>query len=255
MAADRTPARAWLANRWTWPPFGIGPALPDTVRWIDREAIERLPAWTAAKDGERRRLHLPRDAAGALVFVLAEPTAAPDACTLVALTERGERRQWFGGTAKVMTLGSKAARYFDALDEPGGRVWLAEGPADALALSIGGAAGLVRAADGTAGIRRLEAVTDRPDARPVVVVPDADGDGAKAAARLRMKLITARRRCDVIYAEEGDPADWLAAWLIERAAIREYDGGYDREAATAAAWTDVLAAVARGEYLIDPPKE
>ena len=31
--ADDTPARAYLAARCTWPPFGIGPNLPLAVRW------------------------------------------------------------------------------------------------------------------------------------------------------------------------------------------------------------------------------
>ena len=38
----------------------------------------------------------------------------------------------------------------------------------------------------------------------------------------------------------GDPADALAEWLRERAAIRELDGGETREAAERGAWTDLL---------------
>ena len=45
--ADESPARRYLANRFTWPPEGIGPDLPDSVRWLSREAApgteESLP--------------------------------------------------------------------------------------------------------------------------------------------------------------------------------------------------------------------
>ena len=32
--ADDTAARAYLAQRGTWPPLGTGPSLPATVRWL-----------------------------------------------------------------------------------------------------------------------------------------------------------------------------------------------------------------------------
>ena len=38
----------------------------------------------------------------------------------------------------------------------------------------------------------------------------------------------------------SDPADALAAWLHERAACREYEGGADREAADRGAWSELL---------------
>ena len=42
-------------------------------------------------------------------------------------------------------------------------------------------------------------------------------------------------------------SDYLADWLEERAAIRQYDGHMACEAADVAAWGDLLAAVVRGE--------
>lgn len=37
--ADDTPAREYLTRRRTWPPLGTGPDLPDSVRWLPREAV------------------------------------------------------------------------------------------------------------------------------------------------------------------------------------------------------------------------
>jgi len=53
---------------------------------------------------------------------------------------------------------------------------------------------------------------------------------------------------------DADPAAWLAAWLAERAGIRELDGGADREAATTAAWHDLLTAAERGEPILYDPE-
>ena len=50
---------------------------------------------------------------------------------------------------------------------------------------------------------------------------------------------------------DGDPAEWLENWLTEIAGIREFDGNMTRADATAAAWRDVLAAVERGERMIE----
>ena len=36
--ADPTPGRLYLALRFAWPPHGIGPNLPTTVRWLAHEA-------------------------------------------------------------------------------------------------------------------------------------------------------------------------------------------------------------------------
>ena len=41
LPADDTPARAYLAGRWVWPPDGIGPNLPASVRWLPRGAVGR----------------------------------------------------------------------------------------------------------------------------------------------------------------------------------------------------------------------
>ena len=127
---------------------------------------------------------------------------------------------------------------------------LVEGEADALALAVTGAGGVVRAVLGTAGYR-AEAATDH-ERRPVVVVPDADHAGAAAVTKLLAADLGGRsvRLAPWPAPPSGDPAEWLAEWLAERAAIREYDGGLPRIEADRAAWRDLLAAVDRGDHPI-----
>ena len=66
--ADDTPARRYLARRWTWPLVGMGPDLPTTVRYIDAGDMPE----GRRKDGTPYRL-LPAAAAGCVVFVLTDP--------------------------------------------------------------------------------------------------------------------------------------------------------------------------------------
>ena len=129
-------------------------------------------------------------------------------------------------------------------------MYLAESPCNALALAVAGAGGVVRAVLGTAGYR-AEAAAD-PDARPVVLAPDADHAGIASVTRLLLPGALPDRSVRVVRgAADGDPADWLAAWLTERAGIRQYDGGLPRAEAAEAAWGDLLTAVECGPIL-DP---
>ena len=270
--ADDTPARAYLARRFTWPLDG--PPLPAAVRWLPPSAWERLPTWPGP-DGRPRRLRPPVDGVssltpgaapaarcGALVFELARPGCAPDAVQIEAVTAAGDRPagRW------RLTLGNAAGRVFEARNVPGGALWLVEGECDALALVLTGAGGVVRAVGGTG--YRLEAVTD-PERRSVVIVPDGDGAGSVPAGKLREALRPAGRFCSVRYLPAGDVADLLAEWVAERAgihaealAVPAIDGpgcapGPDRDEADARAWKDVLTAVASGARLIeyDPAPE
>ena len=86
--ADETPARAYLARRWTWPPFGIGPALPPTVAYLPAAAVADLPAWQT-RDGKARRLVLPAAAAGAVVYAAGAPNVTPTAAGIEAVTADG----------------------------------------------------------------------------------------------------------------------------------------------------------------------
>ena len=151
--ADDQLARVYLARRFTWPPRGIGPDLPATVRWLAREAApgsDRAAKWYGLPDG----------AAGALVFAWRDtnnPDPAPRAVLLVAVCTTGERVPWFGDPArKVYMLDARGGLAFEARSASGGAgdvVNVAEGEADALALVLSPwcAPGAVYAVGGTAG--------------------------------------------------------------------------------------------------------
>ena len=246
--ADDTPARAYLARRWTWPPRETGPDLPPSVRWLPAAAVANLPTWPGAD--KPRRVVLPAEAAGAVVYLLTTPEAPGARCSLLAsavavsieaVTGTGER------TAPRFrrTFGNRTGAVFEARRHPGGAVFLVEGEADALALVIAGYGGAVRAVGGTAGYR--EAAATDPERRPVVLVPDANHAGARAVVRLLAGLPgRAVRRAPWPAPATGDAADWLAELVSERAGIREHDGAQDRAAAAAGAWLDLTAAVDRG---------
>ena len=289
MTADLAPARDYLFWRGVWPPYGVGPDLPPSVRWLPAERLPEVPRWHLQRDGAERRLQLPPDdpdAAGFVVFVLSDPAARDEeaAVSLEAITAAGYRTV----PRLRRNYGASSGKVFCAADRPGGACWIAEGPLDALALTVTGAGGMVRATAGTSGMHAGAAVD--PENRPVVVVPDTDRAGARPITRLLEAMPAARpvvvvrrpladampewwnawraagsletiRETDraawddvlsVSFAAAGDPASWLAEWITDRAGIREHDAGMDREAATSAAWQDVLAAVERGARLIYP---
>ena len=233
--ADNTPARAYLAQRWTWPPLGIGPDLPAAVRWCD---VADVPP----------RCGLPTDSAGVVVYVFRRPDVDDDdspAVSLEAVTSTGRLTspRW------RRTYGSRTGRVFEVPVAAGSVVVLVEGERDALAVALTLTAGVVRAVGGTAGYRPSAAADHA--ARPVVVVPDADHAGTAAVTQLLAGLPGRSVRTPWPRPADGDPAEWLESWLIERAGIREYDTGQDRDAATAGAWSDLLVAVEQGHRLIE----
>ena len=242
--ADDTPARIYLARRWTWPPLGIGPDLPTTVRYVD--AID-MPE--GRRDDGTPYWLLPAAAAGCVVFKLADPAGErPPAVSLEAVTVDGRRLDWFGRERWRRTYGSKTGLVFEARNDSGGHLWLVEGECDALALALCGHGGCVRSGAGAAGLR-LEAATD-PERRPLVIVADPDVGGAAAVSKLRAELLGFGRSCSVRYLDSADSAELLADWVSERAAIREHDGVLDGATAKEGAWRDVLNAVERGTRLI-----
>ena len=66
--ADGTPARAYLAARWVWPPDGDGPGLPASVRWLHRGAVRR--------DVAANWYDVPKSTAGAIVYAFRQPGGA-----------------------------------------------------------------------------------------------------------------------------------------------------------------------------------
>ena len=146
------------------------------------------------------------------------------------------------------TFGIRTGRVFEVPVAAGGNLVLVEGERDALAVAVTLRAGCVRSVGGAAGYRPTVAVD--PADRPVVLMPDADHAGVAAVTRLLVPGALPGRTVHVVRADAGDPADWLAAWLSERAGIRESDGGADRETATAGAWRDLFRAVERGDPIL-----
>ena len=243
--ADATLASVYLARRGTWPPITVGPDLPTTVRWLEADMVKELPSWT--RNGRRRRLVLPADAAGVVVFEFARPGQPPDGVSLTAVAGTGDRVLF--GREKARTFGGKAGRVFEAANTPGGHVVLAEGECDALALALTLRAGCVRSVGGTSGFRP-EAAAD-PARRSVALVPDTEKSGEAAITGLLTDL--PERSVTVVpwpRVAVGDPAAWLADWVYERAGVRELDGGMDRVAASVAAWNDLLAAIERSDTIL-----
>ena len=121
---------------------------------------------------------------------------------------------------------------------PGAPVHIAEGELDALALvylvaervqraqilAVGGTAGLRHAADLATG--------------PVTLWADGDPGGRRAAEGARYALHGVQP-VEIEWCERGtDPADQLADWIGERAAIREAQDE-SRDEAEANAWRDL----------------
>ena len=237
--ADDTPARAYLAARWTWPPVGVGPHLPPAVRWCTARDVS--PS-----------VRLPTAAAGLLVYRFGRADMRHDeapAASVEVVTAAGEplTPRW------RRTFGVRTGRVFEVPVAVGGNLALVEGERDALAVALTLRAGCVRSVGGTAGYRPSAAVD--PADRPVVLMPDADHAGVAAVTRLLVPSALPGRTVRVVRADAGDPADWLAAWLCERAGIRENDGGADRETATADAWRDLFRAVERGDPILTDSRD
>ena len=205
-----------MARRGAWP---AGERFPASVRW--------LPAASARRVGVRPQL--PIGAAGCVVYRFGSPGEADtNAAQLEAVNAHGAR-VLFGAAGKRPSVAASdfvgGRRVFHAGGDGDRGVHLVEGPLDALALvhlarlgAVELAAGAVFGAQGTPGF------TARACSGwgPVVLWPDADAAGSRAALRLRLALEATGRRCTVRLAGAGgDVADWAANEADERAAIQE----------------------------------
>ena len=225
VAAECTPARAYLAARFAWPPDGTGPDLPPDVRW--------LPAreWPPSRKG---RPGVPHGAAGGIVFAYRR-RGILQAVDVEALTRGGKRlsRRW------RRTVGPKQGSVFAAGLEGGSPIVLAEGALDALAcrwlhpeaecLAMGGTAGVA------AWAPRLS------DRRPVLIEADGDAPGRRAAIEVQTLLLACGYACRIDSRGTGDPAYELAVDLMERASVLEAQGN-TREDADRLAWLPLLGA-------------
>ncbi len=229
---DPRPARVWAAAVRLDPSQPGFAYLADRRRVIDRArpappAVRWLPARRAAAAGCRPAL--PPGAAGALVYRFAGPLESETRAVQVEAVLPGGRAAAFRCAGKrPSVLGSWIARgrrvFVAAAGRPGGGLWLVEGPLDALAVvrlsqlgvvDLAGAA-VFGAAGAPAGFRRCACWASGP----VVVSPDSDAAGDRAAHRLGLELALAGRSYRVYRAGPG--ADWSAVArmsAIEREAM------------------------------------
>lgn len=226
-SSDASPGRLWLASRCAWPPAGVGPDLPSTVRWVTRERGSALGmhGWEAA-------------AIGALVFAWGAGAGDVAAVSLAAVDSEGCRVNWFGERAvRMRSVGSRAGLVFTAREvTPGAGVHVVEGEVDALALAIGSRSGGVVSVGGTSGLRR----GDVPGTGCVWIHADGDCAGRSAAERARHAIERTGRSCRIRwYAPGEDPADTLAGWIGEREGLRIADGS-SRSDASRGVWMDLM---------------
>ena len=235
--ADPTAGRVYLALRFAWPPAGIGPELPATVRWLARGGEPRS-YWPGVPD-----------AAGALAFAWRRPDGELATLTLMAVSAAGERVLWQGRSKSWVLPGTSRtgtafeARAPESVADP---AHVAEGEADVLALAMAPWCdpGGVYAAGGTGAATIAPAL----GTGPVVLHCDGDKAGRKAVLAAADAIEAAGRECRVEWyigdaVNKGDPADALQAWIGERAAIRESDGGEARDDADRGAWRDLLRGI------------
>ena len=239
--ADATPGSTYLAHRCAWPPSGYAfqAALPEDVRWLARE-------FAPGRDPGAKWMGVPPGLAGALLFGLRCPESSElRAVALEGLDAQGRRarERW------RRTYGRARGAVFEAkAGGRGGTVHVAEGFVDALALVwapwLEPRAGRIVAIGGTPGLRSLRA-RDVPtlfgSASAVVIHTDGDGAGMAAGVRAQAHIQAAGRTCRIRRCTPGiDPADEVAQWLQERAAILEFDSGQDRKAAVRSAWRNAI---------------
>ena len=223
--ADPSTARVYLCKRRAWPPDGVGPRLPRTVRWLSAAAAP-------SAGNPRSWPGLPSGAAGAILFAFRPPgilEAPPTAVSAEALDADGNRlrRRW------RRTFGQRFGSVFQAVSGPGA-IRVVEGEVSALAALWLYPGETIRAVGGTAGMRPA-VVADLDLSRPVVIEADGDATGRTAAWKLERHLIDEGRQVRVD--ERGgrigqDAADDLAELVAEALAMT---GGND----PAAAWARI----------------
>ena len=220
MPADDTPARAYLAGRWVWPPDGIGPGLPAPVRWLPRGAVRR--------DVAADWYDVPEHTAGAIVYAFRQPGGATIRAVGLDALDGGGRQP---GKRWRRTFGQKKGAAFAVGAVGGDPLVIAEGEADALASMWLHPGAEVWAAGGGGAPALAPAILE--NGRRVVIEADPDGPGRDAALKLDKAL---GGRAEISWNRCGDPADVWTETLGERAAILEFDGGLSRNESEQRAW-------------------
>ena len=226
LPADDTPARAYLAGRWVWPPNGIGPNLPASVRWLPRGAVRR--------DVAAKWYDVPEHTAGAILYAFRLPGGATiRAVGLDALDADGRRPDQASGVKgdrRRRTFGVNRGAAFAVGAVGGDPLMIVEGAVTALACLWLRPGSEVWAAGGGGATALAPAILT---GRRVVIEADPDGPGRDAALKLDKAL---GGRAEISWNRGGDPADVWTATLGERAAIMEFDGGLPRYESEQRAW-------------------
>ena len=231
--ADNTPARIYLARRWVWPPAGVGPDLPASVRWLPREAAP-------PKDEAADWYGIPRlpSAVGAVCFAFHSLTTGElTGVSLEALDSNGQRTPY---TYKAQhkkrwrkSVGLKTGAMF-TVGESGAPLVLCEGEVTALACIWLYPSSIVWATGGTAGLAAFLPVGEQP----IVIAADGDAGGRTAALTAAHRLREAGRAVQIIWSRSGqDAADELAVDMQERAAQLEDNNGWTPDQAARAVWS------------------
>ena len=231
--ADDTPARIYLAQRWVWPPAGIGPDLPASVRWLPHEAAP-------LKDETADWYGIPRlqSAVGAVCFAFHSLTTNElTGVGLEALDSNGQRPPYiYKGQHKKRwrkNVGLKAGAVF-MVGESGAPLVLCEGEVTALACIWLYPHSTVWATGGTAGLAAFVPVGEQP----VIIAADGDAGGRTAALTAAHRLREAGRAVRIVQSRSGqDAADELAVDMQERVAQFEDNNGWPPDQATWAAWS------------------
>ena len=230
--ADDTPARIYLAQRWVWPPAGIGPDLPASVRWLSREAA---PPTDEAADW----YGIPRlqSVVGAVCFAFHSLTTGElTGVGLEALDSSGQRTPYtYKDQHKKRwrkNAGLKAGAVF-TVGEGGDPLVLCEGEVTALACLWLYPGSTVWATSGAAGLAAFIPVGEQS----IIIAADGDASGRTAALTAAHRLREAGRAVQIIWSRSGqDAADELAVDMQERAAQLEDNNGWPPDQAAWAAW-------------------
>ena len=224
--ASRTPAQRYLAERWVWPPDGLGgPDLPDPIRWLPRAAFDL-----------RRLSGVPADAAGLVLFGFAPVPGGPvGAVATEALTVKGKRPE----SRFRKGYGPRIGLAFEAAAGTSGNAVLVEGPVTALAARWLHPGCRVLAVGGTAYGACAKAL-DVPDGASVLLLPDGDPAGERGARKARKRLEARGVRTRLVWRSSGDPADEWADRLRARVRIIAAETGLNPAASARSAWRKVL---------------
>ena len=205
--ADDTPARIYLARRWVWPPTGIGPDLPASVRWLPREAAP-------PKDEAADWYGIPwlGSAVGAVCFAFHSLTKGElTGVGLEALDSNGQRTPYtYKGQYKKRwrkNVGLKTGAVFTA-GGGGDPLVLCEGEVTALAAAWFHPGSEVWATGGTSGMGAVAV----PSERTIIIEADGDAKGEASTVKKKEPTPTIQLRCVKSSYGRLPAPHWLAGW-------------------------------------------